>query len=78
MRQEIDHHRRHFFGIAAGTLAAGLAVTSSANAQSGNAKLTEGRCPEARHQYSFGPLKQIKAGLLNVGYAEAGPINGPR
>jgi hypothetical protein len=27
---------------------------------------------------SFGPLKQIDAGLLNVGYAEAGPPNGPR
>src|SRR3954447_25309887 len=26
---------------------------------------------------SFGPLKQINAGLLNVGYAEAGPTNGP-
>ena len=25
----------------------------------------------------FGPLKQIDAGLLNVGYAEAGPANGP-
>ena len=26
---------------------------------------------------SFEPLKQIDAGLLNVGYAEAGPSNGP-
>jgi pimeloyl-ACP methyl ester carboxylesterase len=26
---------------------------------------------------SFGSLKQIDAGLLNVGYAEAGPTNGP-
>jgi pimeloyl-ACP methyl ester carboxylesterase len=26
---------------------------------------------------SFGPLKQIDASLLNVGYAEAGPANGP-
>jgi hypothetical protein len=26
---------------------------------------------------SFGPLKQINAGLLNVGYAEAGPTDGP-
>ena len=26
---------------------------------------------------SFAPLKQIAAGLLNVGYAEAGPANGP-
>lgn len=25
---------------------------------------------------SFGPLKQIDAGLLNVGYAEAGPADG--
>jgi hypothetical protein len=26
---------------------------------------------------SFGPLKQINAGVLNVGYAETGPANGP-
>ena len=26
---------------------------------------------------SFGPLKQIDAGVLNVGYAEAGPSDGP-
>src|SRR5205814_6582789 len=25
----------------------------------------------------FGPLKQIHAGLLNIGYAEAGPGDGP-
>jgi hypothetical protein len=25
---------------------------------------------------SFGALKQIEAGLLNVGYAEAGPADG--
>jgi pimeloyl-ACP methyl ester carboxylesterase len=26
---------------------------------------------------SFGPLRQINAGVLNVGYAEAGPVDGP-
>jgi pimeloyl-ACP methyl ester carboxylesterase len=26
---------------------------------------------------SYGPLKQIDAGLLNVGYAESGPADGP-
>lgn len=26
---------------------------------------------------SFATLKQINTGLLNVGYAEAGPTNGP-
>jgi pimeloyl-ACP methyl ester carboxylesterase len=32
---------------------------------------------EAQTPRSFGPLKQIDAGLLNVGYAEAGPADGP-
>src|SRR5215211_233922 len=27
--------------------------------------------------HSFGSLKQIDAGVLNVGYAEAGPAGGP-
>jgi pimeloyl-ACP methyl ester carboxylesterase len=26
---------------------------------------------------SFGPLRQTEAGILNVGYAEAGPADGP-
>src|SRR5678815_4051975 len=26
---------------------------------------------------SFGPLKQVDAGVLNIGYAEAGPADGP-
>jgi pimeloyl-ACP methyl ester carboxylesterase len=32
---------------------------------------------QAQTPRSFGPLKQIDAGLLNVGYAEAGPADGP-
>src|SRR2546421_9664354 len=28
-------------------------------------------------QSAFGPLKQVDAGVLNVGYAEAGPPDGP-
>ena len=47
MPNEIDRHRRHFFGIAAGTLAAGLAVTASANAQSDNSIIGEARRHEA-------------------------------
>lgn len=31
---------------------------------------------QTRTNTSFGPIKQIDAGLLNVGYAEAGPTNG--
>src|SRR5262249_41688170 len=32
---------------------------------------------QAGHQHLLAPLKQIDAGLLNVGYAEAGPSDGP-
>ena len=52
--------------------AAQLGVLSSVNARTlaGGAKHTPGEST------SFGPLKQIDAGILNVGYAEAGPADG--
>src|SRR5690349_4042090 len=33
--------------------------------------------PQATAEGSFGAVKQIEAGLLNVGYVEAGPADGP-
>lgn len=36
-----------------------------------------GEARAAASNTSFAPLKQINAGLLNVGYAEAGPADGP-
>ena len=70
MKQLIDQHRRKFFGIAAGTVAAGLGVIDLARAE------TEAPRSSASNA-SFGTIKQIDAGVLNVGYAEAGPSNGP-
>ena len=75
--EEINHHRRRFFGTAAMTIAAArFTGIGSANAQPGN---TAAKAPPApgRPDTSFGPLKQIDAGVLNVGYAEAGPADGP-
>jgi pimeloyl-ACP methyl ester carboxylesterase len=71
----IDHHRRRFCGTAAVTLAAAqLGITGFAQAQSSKTKLTD---IKAGTHTSFAPLKQIDAGVLNVGYAEAGPADGP-
>ena len=70
MKQLIDQHRRKFFGVAAGTVAAGLGVIELARAE------TEAPRSLASNA-SFGTIKQIDAGVLNVGYAEAGPSNGP-
>ncbi len=73
-----NQSRRHFLTLAATTLAAshgGLlsAVTPQPKSTGSGAvgPSTADRSP------SFGPLKQIDAGVLRVGYAEEGPAGGP-
>ena len=77
MSEDINHHRRRFLGSAAMTIAgAKLVMTGSARAQSGNAGPATLPAVKPGTNTSFGPLKQIDAGVLNVGYAEAGPADG--
>jgi hypothetical protein len=74
--EPIDHQRRRFLGSTAVTLAATqLALLGSADAQSGDAKKMPAIKPGTNT--SFAALKQVNAGLLNNGYAEAGPADGP-
>jgi pimeloyl-ACP methyl ester carboxylesterase len=78
MSDTIDLHRRRFFGTAAmGLAAAQFALSGSAEAQPGKAKAVELRKIKPGTNTSFASLKQIDAGVLNVGYAEAGPADGP-
>jgi pimeloyl-ACP methyl ester carboxylesterase len=73
--QEVDQHRRRFLGAAAATIvSANLSMIGSAGAQSGQITAT---VSHTTPQTSFTSLKQIAAGLLNVGYAEDGPSDGP-
>jgi pimeloyl-ACP methyl ester carboxylesterase len=74
MSNNIDHHRRVLLRAAAMALAAGeFAMVDSADARS-----TAHAAPvQTGTHASFGPLKQIDAGLLNIGYAEAGSAGGP-
>jgi hypothetical protein len=51
-------------------------MIGSANAQGLKTKPTQLPTTKPGTNTSFGPLKQIDAGLLNVGYAEAGPADG--
>ena len=67
-------NRRRFLGTAATALAATQLGTSGvALAQAATPTLP---AIKPGTNTSFGPLKQIDAGLLSVGYAEAGPANG--
>jgi pimeloyl-ACP methyl ester carboxylesterase len=73
----IDHDRRHFFSAAVATVAAAQFGIRSADAQTIKTKQTHLPVIKPGTNTSFPLLKQIDAGVLNVGYAEAGPANGP-
>jgi len=70
MSQPTVADRRRFLGTAAVALAAApFAMSDALFAQSGGAR------PGAHT--SFAALKQVEAGVLTIGYAEAGPADGP-
>jgi len=78
MSEEIKHNRRRFLGTAAMTLAAAqFGMFRSAEAQSRKAEPADVPPIKPGTNTSFASLKQIDAGVLNVGYAEAGPTDGP-
>src|SRR6185503_14025236 len=73
MSEQIDQTRRRLLGATAVAFgAATLAKIGVAQAQTGKLEPVK----PGTHT-SFGPLKQIEAGVLDIGYAEAGPANGP-
>lgn len=77
MSEEVNHHRRRFFGLAAAAVAAAqFGLPSSVMAQSSAGASVGQPAGGPKADASFAALKQIDAGLLNVGYAEAGPADG--
>jgi len=64
---DINHDRRRFLGTAATAIAA---------TQLGRFGFADLQSSKQGTNMSFGPVKQIDAGVLNVGYAEAGPADG--
>ena len=78
MADNVDHDRRRFLGAAAMAVAAapfgliGCAHTDST-------RTTRAVPPKStlRTHIPFSPLKQVDAGVLNVGYAEAGGADAP-
>ena len=76
--EELKNNRRSFLGMAAMTAAAAqLGVSGPLDAQVSKVNTSAPSPSTPSKSKSFGPLKQIDAGVLNVGYAEAGPASGP-
>jgi pimeloyl-ACP methyl ester carboxylesterase len=77
MSEEINLNRRRLFRSAAAAMAAAqFGMIASAGAQSAASKSVLPTIAPGTNK-AFASLKQINAGVLNIGYAEAGPTDGP-
>jgi pimeloyl-ACP methyl ester carboxylesterase len=84
MSEQLKFDRRRFLSAAAITMAAGpLVMLGSADAKPTQPKLADTirhNADTIRHNQgtntAFDTIKQINAGVLNMGYAEVGPANG--
>src|SRR5262245_23472342 len=78
MCEETQYDRRRFLGTAAMTMAAArLGIIGAADAQPRETKSAAVPTIKPGPHTSFGALRQTDAGVLHVGYAEAGPADGP-
>src|SRR5262245_36651592 len=73
MDKEFNYDRRQFIRAAAVTIAATQLGMTPFTAES--RELSPAMISSSTNTL-FGPVKQIEAGLLNVGYVETGPVNG--
>ncbi|MEX6689899.1 alpha/beta hydrolase [Danxiaibacter flavus] len=77
MTNDNIYNRRYFLGSTLLTLGAlGLSEVGLAGKGDGIHEARKDNRKQSVHS-SLGPLKQIDAGVLNIGYAESGPATGP-
>ena len=77
MSEEINYNHRRFLGTAAMAIAAAqFGMLGCATAPTSMTKPADQPTMKPGTNMSFGSLKQINAGVLNVGYTEAGPSDG--
>jgi pimeloyl-ACP methyl ester carboxylesterase len=77
MSEVINRYRRRLFGAVAMTMAAAVCMIGPTRAQSGMKKREDMPPSKPGTNMSFRSLKQVNAGVLNIGYAEGGPTGGP-
>jgi pimeloyl-ACP methyl ester carboxylesterase len=77
IRKQRSRSRRRFLRDAVIVVAsAEFAVIGTTDGQQGGMEMANAFADGSRTQNSFGLLKQVDAGVLNIGYAEAGPADG--
>lgn len=77
MSEKLKFDRRRFLSAAAITIAAGpIVMLGSADAAPSTGKTVNKHAINTGNKAAFDTIKQIDAGTLNIGYAEAGPADG--
>src|SRR6516165_6360262 len=74
MSEETTFDRRRLLGAAAVALASPVLIGPATAVAESPSK--EGSSPAKSASSPFGPIKQVDAGALNVGYVDAGPASG--
>jgi pimeloyl-ACP methyl ester carboxylesterase len=77
MTVTINARRRRLIGLAAFVIVASEFGAVEPSLAKANKVGSGARAIKTGANTSFGPLKQVNAGPLNIGYAEAGPPDGP-
>jgi pimeloyl-ACP methyl ester carboxylesterase len=78
MTEVLNYNRRRFLGAAAISFAsAQFGIVGTVEAQANGQNPADRTPVKIQSNSSFGTLKQINAGVLNIGYAETGPADGP-
>jgi pimeloyl-ACP methyl ester carboxylesterase len=78
MSANVNFDRRRYLGAAVKSVAAAeLLRIGSASAQSGVIQVADSQTVAGATRSAFGTPKQVDAGLLNAGYVEVGPAQGP-
>jgi pimeloyl-ACP methyl ester carboxylesterase len=78
MSEQMNRDRRRYLSVAVKSIAAAeFLKLGTAAARTEGSQVADVQTAAPAPRSSFGPLKQIDAGVLNVGYAEVGPPQGP-
>jgi pimeloyl-ACP methyl ester carboxylesterase len=76
-KREVNHDRRRFFGAAATAIAATQFAFNDSAIANPRAKTVDLARIKRGKNTAFASIKQVATGVLDIGYAEAGPADGP-
>src|SRR4051794_19323313 len=73
---DVDLRRRRLIGATAAAVPLGIVANATAQSPAAQPQAVAANTTTTQATDSFGPLRQLRTTLLDIGYAEAGPADG--